>query len=186
MNCFEIQFDNLYIYDSVFIGFGPSNISLCIAERELAASLNYIVLEKNEAFSWHDSMLFDDATMQVSFLKDLANFRNPCSKFTFTNYLHSKGRLAEFTNLGTFYPTRREYRDYFKWCSEFFEDRVSYGTEVKEISVYSRDSDSRPLYKVSALVRGKFTEFLCRSIVFAGGLNPHFPTNVEESSKGFP
>lgn len=37
-------------------------------------------------------MLIDDATMQVSFLKDLVTLRNPASEFSFLCYLQSKGR----------------------------------------------------------------------------------------------
>ena len=33
-------------------------------------------------------MLLEDATMQVSFLKDLVTLRNPASEYGFLSYLH--------------------------------------------------------------------------------------------------
>lgn len=59
----------------------------------------------------------DGSRMQISFLKDLATLRNPCSRFTFLNYLHSQKRLIDFINRGTFTPTRLEFADYLAWVA---------------------------------------------------------------------
>ena len=64
------------ILDIVGIGFGPSNIAIAIALRENATELAAVFLEQRPSFAWHETMLFETATMQVNFLKDLARFRN--------------------------------------------------------------------------------------------------------------
>ena len=84
-------------------------------------------------------MLLPASRMQISFLKDLAvsifvyyvlkfllklfkifkTFRNPMSDFTFINYLHSHGidRLAGFSNLGHWTPSRTEWAGYLTWAA---------------------------------------------------------------------
>ncbi|HEU5108903.1 MAG TPA: SidA/IucD/PvdA family monooxygenase, partial [Micromonosporaceae bacterium] len=64
------------VYDVVGVGFGPSNLALAIAIEEHNrarpdAGLTGLFLERQPRFGWHRGMLIDDATMQVSFLKDL-------------------------------------------------------------------------------------------------------------------
>nr|WP_238356691.1 SidA/IucD/PvdA family monooxygenase [Kribbella italica] len=67
-------------------------------------------MERQRGFGWHRGMLIEDATMQVSFLKDLVTLRNPASEFTFLTYLHSKGRLVDFINHKTLFPPERRPR----------------------------------------------------------------------------
>ena len=50
-------------------------------------------LERQPRFGWHRGMLLDDATMQVSFLKDLVTLRNPASDFSFLS-LPARARPA--------------------------------------------------------------------------------------------
>ena len=63
------------VYDLVGVGFGPSNLALAIALTEHNAVSRHkttgVFLERQPRFGWHRGMLIDDATMQVSFLKDL-------------------------------------------------------------------------------------------------------------------
>lgn len=132
------------IHDVVGIGFGPANLAFAIAIQDTLESSNLLeesyvdglsgpkvaFVERQGAFGWHEGMLLPSAKMQISFLKDLATFRDPRSAFTFLNYLHKKQRLAAFSNLGTFLPKRREYADYMRWCAEPFEEIVDYGHDV--------------------------------------------------------
>ena len=48
------------------------------------------LFERQPTFGWHTGMLLEKATMQVSFLKDLATMRNPSSTFTYVSYLHER------------------------------------------------------------------------------------------------
>ena len=83
------------IYDLVGVGFGPSNLALAIALAEHNAGTGEPVtahfLERQPRFGWHRGMLIDNATMQVSFLKDLVTLRNPTSEFSFLSYLQRPG-----------------------------------------------------------------------------------------------
>ncbi len=81
------------VFDVLGVGFGPSNLALAIAvtEHNAAAAAEDVVtahfLERQPGFGWHRGMLLDDATMQVSFLKDLVTLRNPNSTFSFLTSL---------------------------------------------------------------------------------------------------
>lgn len=125
-------------FDFIGVGFGPSNLALAIAMSEHtpahARPLHGLFIEKKPAFSWHEDMLLDGSTMQISFLKDLATLRNPSSRFTFLNYLHAKHRLSDFINLKTFFPTRVEFNDYLCWAAEQFASICAYQEEVLSIT----------------------------------------------------
>ena len=124
------------VHDLIGIGFGPSNLALAIAlqEREKAqGKLDVLFLDKQADYRWHGNTLVTQSELQISFLKDLVSLRNPTSPYSFVNYLHQKKRLADFINLGTFYPCRMEYNDYLRWAAEHFADQAVYGEEVLRI-----------------------------------------------------
>jgi L-ornithine N5-monooxygenase len=113
------------------VGAGPSNLGLAVAIEELGGdelAQQTLLIEREPAIAWQRGTLMPWALSQVSFLKDLALLRNPQSRFTFLNYLHSAGRLDEFVNLGTFTPYRIEISDYLRWVAQELERvRVEYG-----------------------------------------------------------
>ncbi len=96
----ELAGDAVPVYDVVGVGFGPSNLALAIAiaeQNERAGGVGPVTslfFERQHEFGWHRGMLIDDATMQVSFLKDLVTMRNPTSDFSFLSYLHGADRLV--------------------------------------------------------------------------------------------
>jgi L-ornithine N5-oxygenase len=103
------------------IGGGPSNLALAVAIEELGTAglaQNTLVIERNADIEWQQGLLLPWAKSQVSFLKDLVTLRNPRSRFSFLNYLHSVGRLDDFINMGSFTPYRIEISDYFKWVAK--------------------------------------------------------------------
>lgn len=167
--------------DVVGIGFGPSNIALAISLREMHPSLNAVFFEAQPQFGWHDGMMFRDATMQVSFLKDLASYRNPRSHFSFVNYLHAKERLADFANKKDFFPSRTEFRDYLRWCAGHFEDQVRYGHRVVRICEAGHCREGHPLLRVVVRHGDDEREVLARAVVHAGGLAPTLPGDLTES-----
>jgi L-ornithine N5-oxygenase len=145
------------VYDVVGIGFGPANLALAIAldEHNEDASHDEVVtalfLEQQPGFGWHRGMLIDGATMQVSFLKDLATLRNPTSRFGFVPYLHERGRLVDFINHKILYPTREEFHDYLEWAAAAVDHLVAYSSEVMEVrpagellEVVVRSADAPP------------------------------------------
>lgn len=103
------------------IGAGPSNLALAVAIEELGTAglaQNTLVIERNADIEWQQGLLLPWARSQVSFLKDLVTLRNPRSRFSFLNYLHSVGRLDDFINMGSFWPYRIEISDYLAWVAK--------------------------------------------------------------------
>jgi L-ornithine N5-monooxygenase len=179
------------VYDLLGIGFGPSNLALAIALEEhnrqvpTIDALSAIFFEKQQQFGWHRGMLIDGASMQVSFLKDLVTLRNPSSEFSFLSYLHSEGRLVDFVNHKTFFPSRIEFHDYLEWAADRFDHLVEYGCEVIEV---------KPVWNNGAVVcfdvvarRGDDPAVLlvqrARNLVIALGLQPRIPPGVVMSER---
>jgi L-ornithine N5-oxygenase len=181
------------LYDVVGVGFGPSNLALAIAldEHNLAASqdarLSYRFVERQPVFGWHRGMLIDDATMQVSFLKDLATPRNPTSGFSFVSYLHDRGRLADFINQQSFFPSRLEFHDYLEWAAARFADSTEYGQEVVDVHMVDRADEGGVLEVVArpsdAASDTPENRWQARNIVLATGRPPLFPENVPPSRR---
>ncbi len=114
------------VHDLIGVGFGPSNLALAIAIAEHnagvrrtpgARGVTAAFVERQRGFGWHRGMLLEDATMQVSFLKDLVTLRNPQSDFSFLCYLQSRNRLVDFINQKNFFPSRVEFHDYLQWAA---------------------------------------------------------------------
>src|SRR5580692_6700146 len=83
---------------------------------------------------WQRGMLLPWTQSQVSFLKDLVTLRNPLSRFSFINYLHSAGKLDDFVNMGSFLPFRLEISDYLQWVAKSLGlVRVEYSRECTGI-----------------------------------------------------
>ncbi|MET0475791.1 MAG: SidA/IucD/PvdA family monooxygenase [Mycobacterium sp.] len=168
----------------VGVGFGPSNLGLAIAIEEhneecapgRAISAEFI--EAKPQFGWHTGMLIPGTTMQISFLKDLASQRNVRSRYTFLNYLTDRGRLNEFINHQTFFPTRLEFHDYLEWAAEGVDAKVHYATRAVAV----RDEGDWLAVDVEGSERKTLRT---RSVVLAGGLQPQLPGGVEESARQF-
>jgi L-ornithine N5-monooxygenase len=108
-----------------------------VAIEELAPvdlATNSLVIEQHENVAWQRGMLLPWTQSQVSFLKDIVTLRNPRSRFSFINYLHTIGRLDDFVNMANFLPFRIEISDYLNWVAKSLESvRVSYGRRCTEI-----------------------------------------------------
>lgn len=162
----------MQVHDLIGIGFGPSNVALAIAldeQRQGRPRPDAVFIEKQPGFAWHKDMLLDNAHMQISFLKDLATLRNPASRFTFVNYLHQKGRLQDFINLKTFFPSRHEFNDYLGWAAAHFSDRCAYGEEVTDVQPETRDGEVALLRVRSRTADGQTRERLGRNLVVSIG-----------------
>ncbi|MEU4142730.1 lysine N(6)-hydroxylase/L-ornithine N(5)-oxygenase family protein [Streptomyces parvulus] len=176
------------VHDLIGIGFGPSNVAMAIAIREHNAQtgdqevVSARFFERQPRFGWHRGMLIDDATMQVSFLKDLVTLRNPASRFSFLCYLQSKGRLIDFINHKNLFPLRVEFHDYFEWAAAQVDDQVSYGHEVVGVTPVERDGT---VDHVEVTVRsGEGLEVhRARNLVIGTGLRPLMPEGVERGER---
>ncbi|HET6285193.1 MAG TPA: SidA/IucD/PvdA family monooxygenase [Amycolatopsis sp.] len=175
------------VYDVVGVGFGPSNLALAIAvtEHNGASGTETVTahfLERQPCFGWHRGMLIDNATMQVSFLKDLVTMRNPTSSFSFLSYLHGKGRLVDFINHKNLFPLRIEFHDYFEWAAEQVDDLVSYGTEVLSVTPVF-DGDEIVFFDVHARTDGELVNLRARNLVMGTGLRPNLPVGVTPGTR---
>jgi L-ornithine N5-oxygenase len=173
-----------HVHDLVGIGFGPSNLALAIALREHGTQtgdpIDAVFFEKQPAFGWHRGMLLQDATMQVSFLKDLVTMRNPASDFSFLRYLQDRDRLVDFINHKTMFPSRMEFHDYLEWAAASFADRVEYGSEVVAVTPVAAGGRIE-CFDVVVRQGGRGDELATRrtrNLVIATGLEPVLPEGV--------
>ncbi|MBO3275547.1 lysine N(6)-hydroxylase/L-ornithine N(5)-oxygenase family protein [Pseudomonas schmalbachii] len=171
------------VYDYIGIGFGPSNLALAIATQEHAQfyglSPNVCFLERKPGFNWHEGMLIDGSTMQISFLKDLVTQRNPGSHFSFINYLKERGRLQDFINLKTFFPTREEYNDYLGWAASHFAGQIHFGEQVIGVEPCFEDGRFVAVDVLSRSADGGTSRRRARNLVFGIGGVPQVPGAFE-------
>jgi L-ornithine N5-oxygenase len=174
--------------DIVAVGFGPANLALAIAVHEHNATaepgrrLRAAFLERQPRFGWHRGMLLADATMQISFLKDLVTLRNPASRFTFLTYLHERSRLVDFINHKTLFPTRLEFHDYLEWAAAEFAGQVAYGTTVTGIRPVV---DGERVVALDVVADGPDGEVVrrARNVVIGTGIEPVLPHGVTRSAR---
>ena len=175
--------------DVLGIGFGPSNLALAIAVEEHNGGLRSgppvtaAFVERQPRFGWHRGMLIDDATMQVSFLKDLVTMRNPASDYSFVSYLHSRGRLADFINHKILFPLRIEFHDYLEWAAARVDHLVAYGQEATDVQPVVEGGTVVAFDVVTRRPGGGpgagVTVRRARNVVVAVGLAPSLPPGVE-------
>ncbi|MFE6176919.1 lysine N(6)-hydroxylase/L-ornithine N(5)-oxygenase family protein [Streptomyces sp. NPDC056464] len=176
------------VHDLIGIGFGPSNVAMAIALSEHNAragrqeAITSHFFEQQPCFGWHRGMLIDDATMQVSFLKDLVTLRNPSSEYSFLCYLKSKGRLIDFINHKNLFPLRVEFHDYFEWAAAKVEDMVSYGHEVVGVAPVVRDGAVEYLEVTVRSGEGLLVH-RARNLVIGTGLRPLMPEGMERGER---
>ncbi|GAA0585808.1 lysine N(6)-hydroxylase/L-ornithine N(5)-oxygenase family protein [Paractinoplanes ferrugineus] len=176
-----------FVYDIVGVGFGPSNLAIAIAAEESGRPVESFFFDRKPEFAWHEGLMFAGAEMQVSFLKDLITMRNPRSDYSFLNYLAQAGRLPTFVNLRTFYPTRVEFNDYYRWVAAQFADRTQWGTDVVAVRPVKDATGGVELLEivVRELATGAERTVLGRNLVVAPGGTPHLPARVERSDRVF-
>jgi lysine/ornithine N-monooxygenase/predicted FMN-binding regulatory protein PaiB len=173
------------LYDYIGIGFGPSNLAVAVAASELPLPPSGLFLELKPSVQWHSGMMFDDARMQVFYLKDLVTLRNPTSKFTILQYLKTKGRLERFINLRESRLTRFEYQDYLGWVASAFHHQVRYRSRAVQISpILNQSGDRIAALRVQVATEDQPNErvisYLTRNLIYApGGL----PYQLEEQVK---
>ena len=168
------------VHDLVGVGFGPSNLALAIAAAEHRQPVSAAFVERQPRFGWHRGMLLEDATMQVSFLKDLVTLRNPQSDFSFLCYLQSRDRLIDFINRKNFFPSRIEFHDYLQWAAELVDGDVAYGHEVEAVRPVLRDGEVVQFDVTARDVTGAGAPLVyrTRNLVLGTGLVPRLPDRV--------
>ncbi|MFF0200053.1 SidA/IucD/PvdA family monooxygenase [Streptomyces sp. NPDC005017] len=163
------------------IGAGPSNLALAVAIEESGATglaADTLILEQHADVVWQRNLLLPFARSQVSFVKDLVTLRNPQSRFSFLSFLHAKGRLDEFVNLGTFNPFRKEISEYLQWVANSLEHvGIRYNSKVQSVSPRKADDGTVVGWRVN-LAGGDTVD--ARDLVVGTGRDANIPAEFKD------
>lgn len=118
--------------DVLGIGLGPFNLSLA-ALLSSVEEIKFKFCESKPEFSWHPELMFKDASMQTTYLKDLVTAVDPTSPYTFLNYLVHHGMLYHFINTDRKTITRLEFQDYCRWVTRQISGNIHFDTKVQAI-----------------------------------------------------
>ncbi|MET3845406.1 SidA/IucD/PvdA family monooxygenase [Bradyrhizobium sp. OAE829] len=117
--------------------------ALAIALEELmgrtALAGRVAFLEELPRSPWDPGVLLPEATLQVSFLKDLLTHRKPTSPYTFVNFLKETGRLDDFVNLRTPFPYRIDFALYIEWVANQVWELTCRGQAVTRVIAVEGD-----------------------------------------------
>lgn len=120
------------LFDFCGIGMGPFNLGLAALSAGIPG-LSAMFVDKKPAFNWHDGMLIDWTRLQVPFYADLVTLADPCSPFSFLNFLKSQNRLFLFAINEQQYILRQEYNQYCRWVAAQLNN-LSFSSSVKRVT----------------------------------------------------
>ncbi len=104
------------LYDFIGVGIGPSNLSIASLIAPLP-KVKACFLEQKAGFVWHPGMLMKEATIQVSFLKDLVSLVDPTNPYSFLSFLVQKKRIYRYLNAQFKQTKRLEFNQYYQWVT---------------------------------------------------------------------
>jgi lysine N6-hydroxylase len=149
--------------DVVGVGIGPFNLSVA-ALLDPFRDLDVRFFEREKEFQWHPGLLFPEANIQVSYLKDLVTPASPTSRYSFLNFLFVTKRLYRFINANFSRVTRMEFNQYLRWvCSQL--PTLEFNRKVEAVSF---DGQSLVVDLGDELVTTK-------NVVLGSGLIPKIP-----------
>ncbi|WP_045821657.1 lysine N(6)-hydroxylase/L-ornithine N(5)-oxygenase family protein [Williamsia herbipolensis] len=158
--------------DVLAIGCGPFNLGLA-ALASTVDDLDLLVVDARPEFRWHPGLMFDDATLQVSFLSDLVSLVEPTHPLSFLAYLADVDRLYPFLVRENFFPTRIEYEAYLLWVVERLGS-LRWDTSVSEVH-FDPETDS---FRVIVTSGGQRTTIHAAHVVCGVGTEPHLPPSL--------
>src|SRR5205807_9663840 len=79
--------DTLRTPGAVGVGVGPFNLSLAALLAPTGFDARFF--ERSANFQWHPGLLLPEATLQVSYLKDLVTLVDPTSQYSFVAFLRA-------------------------------------------------------------------------------------------------
>lgn len=164
------------IYDFIGIGIGPFNLGLA-ALTEPLEEVDALFFDQREKFDWHAGMLLEGTHLQVPFMADLVTMADPCSQFSFLNYLKKTGRLYPFYIREDFFLLRSEYNLYCQWVCEQLSS-LHFSHQVKEIHYLENEKQ----YKLLILdcQTNDVQTYYAHKIVLGTGTVPSIPTCCQE------
>ncbi|HEY6804791.1 MAG TPA: SidA/IucD/PvdA family monooxygenase [Pyrinomonadaceae bacterium] len=154
------------LMDVVGVGIGPFNLSVA-ALLDPFQYLDVRFFEREKEFQWHPGLLFPEANIQVSFLKDLVTPASPTSPYSFLNFLFLTKRLYRFINANFSRVTRMEFNQYLRWvCSQL--PSLEFDRKVESVSFDGR----------SLVVDLGDEQVRTRNVILGSGLVPRIPDCV--------
>jgi len=139
--------DTLRTPGAVGVGIGPFNLSLAALLAPTGFDARFF--ERSADFQWHPGLLLPEATLQVSYLKDLVTLVDPTSQYSFVAFLRARKRLYRFINRTESRVSRLEFNQYLQWVAEHLAN-VEFGADVREVRLdgdgFSVQVDDRTLH----------------------------------------
>lgn len=161
------------ILDVAAIGIGPFNLALA-ALADDAPGLSFRAYDRRPRFDWHPGLMFDWATVQVSFLADLVSLVRPTSRWSFLSYLADRDRMYQFYVAERFHLPRREYADYCGWAAERLPS-CEFGTDVTALRWHA----DRRVWTLTLDRDGARSTQDARHVVLGVGTVPSFPPSLQ-------
>jgi lysine N6-hydroxylase len=159
------------IYDLIGIGIGPFNLGLAALSSSIP-DLNCLFMDQSDHFDWHPGLMIEGARLQVPFYADLVTLADPCSPFTYMNFLKQTGRMFRFAINEQYFPLRAEYNRYCQWVASKLNslqfglrcERIGYDRSQKVYEILSRET-----------ISGRRRIFFAKHLVIGVGTVPYTP-----------
>ncbi|MDJ0724028.1 MAG: lysine N(6)-hydroxylase/L-ornithine N(5)-oxygenase family protein [Prochloraceae cyanobacterium] len=164
---------NEKIYDLLGVGLGPFNLGLA-ALIEPVKGIETVFLEQKSEFQWHPGLLLAGTTIQVPFMADLVTMADPCSRFSFLNYLSAQKRLYHFYFWEEFHIHRQEYNHYCQWVAKQLSS-CRFGERVATIAWIENGSQSYFQVRSHHLETGNIRTYKAKDLVLGVGTKPQVP-----------
>jgi len=159
--------------DLLAIGCGPFNLGLAALASEVQ-DLSLLALEAADELRWHPGLMFEDATLQVSFLADLVTLVDPTHPLSFLAYLRDIDRMYPFYVRERFHLLRREYEDYLRWAAGRLTT-LRFGHRV-DLVEWNREAQC---FAVQVTAHGRETQrFFAKHLVIGIGTEPSTPAAI--------
>lgn len=151
-------------FDLAAVGIGPFHLSLA-ALMQKASDKKVLFLDQKKAFHWHSELMFADADMQTSYLKDLVTPVDPTSPYSFLNYLTQNGLFYTFMNTNRKAVTRHEFEHYCQWVSEQLGENLRFNSTIESVDFKNN----------KFFIHTKDETFTSTHLSIATGLQPRIP-----------
>lgn len=119
-------------YNLIGVGIGPFHLSLASLLTK-SEKIKALFMDQKESFSWHPELMFSDADMQTSYLKDLVTPVDPTNPHSYLNYLVQHGLFYSFMNTSRQVITRKEFQLYCQWVSKNLGNKLQYDSPIEEV-----------------------------------------------------
>lgn len=119
-------------YQLIGVGIGPFHLSLA-ALLDKVKDKEVKFFDQKPHFQWHPELLFSDADMQTSYLKDLVTAVDPTSPHSYLNYLVQNGLFYTFMNTNRKVITRKEFELYCQWVSKNISKSLTFDSSVEDL-----------------------------------------------------